>query len=119
MFSLINSRSFFNDFDSIFDSYGLNKVYDSIKNDDGSISISVDLPGVLKEDLDVETKDYVINVSAKRTKGGKEEIKRAFTISKRYNLDTLSGDLSDGVLTLTIKPYEETKSKKILIGQKP
>ncbi len=92
--------------------------------------IEIDLPGVKKEDIEIDVKDNVLTVSGERKV--KEEMKeenyykiesrygkftRSFTLPKNVNIDKISANSEDGVLEIKIPKLEEVKKepKKIAI----
>jgi HSP20 family molecular chaperone IbpA len=77
----------------------------STKNN-GDVVFSLDLPGVLNDDVDVTvTKDHKIKVSAKRFDTG---VQLSFVnyIGTDYDVSTLKATLSFGVLTITSSAIE-------------
>ncbi len=92
--------------------------------------IEIDLPGVKKEDIEIDVKDNVLTVSGERKV--KEEMKeenyykiesrygkftRSFTLPKNVNVDKISANSENGVLEIKIPKLEEVKKepKKIAI----
>ncbi len=92
--------------------------------------IEIDLPGVKKEDIEIDVKDNVLTVSGERKV--KEEMKeenyykiesrygkftRSFTLPKNVNIDKISANSENGVLEIKIPKLEEVKKepKKIAI----
>lgn len=110
---------------SIEDLWGtLFEVYDPLQHmgfteyDDGTATFSVDVPGIKAEDIDISIVKNVVTV-----KGERKDIRRpakintSFTLPSGYDPETLSANLADGVMVLTIKklPSEKTESRKIEI----
>lgn len=82
-------------------------------NDDGSLSLYVDLPGVQQQDLNVEVVNDTISIKAERkNKGSTYNYTKAFNIPKYLDASTLTADLSDGVLTLSMQKIEQTATPK-------
>jgi HSP20 family molecular chaperone IbpA len=88
-----------------------------IKNEDGSASFCIELPGVTKEQLSLETKEHTIILKATQKKLNKEsKIEQNFILPKTYDMETLSAELKDGLLVLNIKPLQhQQKFSKIEI----
>ena len=99
-------------------------VYDNEK----SIVIKAELPGVDKKDIHVDVKDGILTLSGKRSYENevKEEnfhrkersfgkFQRSFTLSKGLNNDKIDADYKDGVLKIEITKPEEEKPKKIAV----
>jgi len=85
---------------------------------DGKYLISVDVPGVQAKDMniDLENDGKVVHISGGRKvvkKGVTTETKfsKRFTVGDNVNIDQMSADLSNGVLTITAPIKEEVKPK--------
>jgi len=83
-----------------------------VTSDDQSLTLTVDLPGVKKSDLHVETSGQSITIKAKR---GKEDFAATYKICKDYSIDQPDAHLEDGVLTLKFDRRSETKPRTITI----
>jgi HSP20 family molecular chaperone IbpA len=81
------------------------------------LDIFVELPGSSKENVEVKPVDHGISITAKQTLGKiSKEIKKSFSVSKKYDLSTTEAEMKDGVLKLTIKPRDlPTKTTRIEI----
>jgi len=83
--------------------------------------VSLDLPGIRKEDLEIEAQDQVLTVTAHR-KVGFGEAKETFTVRRSLSLpedvdaEKINAALADGVLSLTLPKREETKPKQLKIA---
>ena len=93
--------------------------------------MNVELPGVSKDDIDVEVSPYNVKLSAE--KGGKEEKKgrnwlrkersnfsyyRNFNLPDEIKSDDVEAEMQDGVLTLNMpkeNPVPSYESKKVKI----
>lgn len=76
--------------------------------------VSMDLPGVPRDGLDVEVADRTLTVRAERAPGWRYE--RALTVPDTIDLDRLGAELRDGVLYLTLPKREQVKPRKVAIG---
>ena len=88
------------------------------KNEDGSLAVAVDIPGIKEEDIAIEIHDNIISVNGKRkTAASSYSVSKSFTIPEGYSSDDVRAELSDGVLTLTLiaKSIPEKEVKKIPI----
>lgn len=83
-----------------------------VTSDDKSLTLTVDLPGVKKEDLRVEATGQTLTVKAKR---GVEDISATYRISKDYDTATPDALLENGVLNLTFRKSKESSVKIIEI----
>jgi len=100
------------------------------RQSDDAYHIEVDLPGIKKEDVDINIEENILTISGKREL--KNEVKeenyykiessygtfsRSFTLPQKINLDKIEASTHDGVLEITIAKQKElvNKSKKIEI----
>ena len=95
------------------------------KEDEKAYYVEVDLPGVKKEDINVEVKDNVLTISGER-KFKKEEkdkgyirtesffgrFERRFTLPSDADAEKIEAKVEDGVLHLTIPKVEEKEGTK-------
>ena len=99
------------------------------KEDEKAYYVEVDLPGVKKEDINIEVKDNLLVISGER-KFKKEEndkgyrrvesffgkFERRFTLPADADVENIEAKVEDGVLKLTIpKVKEQENVKKIEI----
>ena len=99
-----------------------------IYDNEESIVIKAELPGVEKKDIAIDLKDNVLSLRGERTY--ENEVKednyyrkeraygkfsRAFTLPAGMNPETIKADYKDGVLTVTIPKPEEKKPKQITV----
>jgi len=102
-------------------------VVDIYDNDD-SIVIKAELPGVNKEDINIDVKDRFLTLKGERS--AENEVKedkyhrkertygrfeRVFTLPAEVDSDKIEADYKDGVLTITIPKPEEQKPRQITI----
>jgi HSP20 family protein len=87
-----------------------------IKSNEETVELSVELPGINKEDIAVNIEDKVLTISGERTFADEENkenyyrrerrygsFKRAFTLSDDILTDEVTADYVDGVLKVTLK----------------
>ena len=98
------------------------------KKKNGDFHIEVDLPGVKKEDIDINIADNILTVTAER-KMKKElkkkdyyilessfgKIKRSFTIPDGIDRDKISAEYKNGKLVIDLEKEEALKPKSISI----
>jgi HSP20 family protein len=91
--------------------------------------LRADLPGMKREDVEIEVKDGVLTISGER-KAGQEErsegfyrVERAFgafsrslTLPKDADPQQVEADFEDGVLEVRIPKPEEAKPVRVAIG---
>lgn len=91
---------------------------------DKTYTISIDLPGVAKKDIDVETIGNKITVSGERKdeKETKEKssrsyssFKQSFSLPDDADLNKIQAESENGVLTITVPKTGKKASKKIEI----
>lgn len=97
-------------------------AHDVIENDDEFI-VKMELAGVKKEDINIETEDGTLTIETERKrdetlKYKRKEMyigkyKRSFILPDNVSTEEIKADLSDGILTVVIpKTVEEPKKKK-------
>jgi HSP20 family protein len=98
---------------------------DITENQDG-VTLTADLPGVRKEDLDVDYREGVLTLTARvegvpshhRLTYQEYEVggfQRRFTVGERVDVGKIEANLKHGVLTLFLPRAEEHKPRKIEI----
>lgn len=85
------------------------------KDEDGSLSVSVDVPGIEEKDIAVEiTETNVLSVRGERkTKTSSYNVHKSFYIPEDYNTSAIKAELKNGVLTISI-PEKEQNSKETI-----
>lgn len=117
----------------------LSDVYDErtfsppteLSENDKSYFLSIDLPGMKKEDIKIEVLDNSLVISGERHSEQKTDtdgyqrtektygsFKRSFSLPKAVNTENIQALHQHGVLEITIPKSEEVKSRKIEISQK-
>ena len=78
----------------------------------GEITITVDMPGVSKKDVEIHVDKHMVKVEASTDE-------RDYTFSKKFtpelNPDKVEAKFNNGVLDIKIQKAEESKGKKITI----
>ncbi len=95
------------------------------KEDEKAYYIEVDLPGVKKEDINIEVKDNVLTISGERKFKKEEEDKgykrvesffgkfeRRFSLPADADVEKIEAKVEDGVLRLTIPKVEQQENVK-------
>ncbi|MDD9304400.1 MAG: Hsp20/alpha crystallin family protein [Desulfobacter sp.] len=118
----------FNDFftDPVFKSAGprpLSSAVDIVSTDE-TVLLFVELPGLKKEDIQVNIEDKVLTISGERKDTAEDtkenylrrerkfgQFKRAFTLSDEILSDEVTADYVDGVLKVTLK--KETTPQEV------
>lgn len=89
------------------------------KNEDGSLAISIDVPGIKEENISIETIDNMVHIKGERkTATSSYVISKSLTIPEGYSSDEIKAELVDGVLTLNLaaKQLPQKEIKKIPIS---
>ncbi|MCB1090436.1 MAG: Hsp20/alpha crystallin family protein [Verrucomicrobiae bacterium] len=91
--------------------------------DDGNYFAKVELPGVKKEDLNVELHEHQLTVSCERRvdseskeSAGESVLKRVFTVPEGIDGEKVSAKLEDGILTVTLPKSPERKPRQISVN---
>ena len=103
--------SIFDDFDQIFSTNSFDYFMDE---DATSYNLSLDLPGIKKEDLQIEVKGQMLIIKAESKGKKSRKYHRAFSMPNTVDMDKTEADLTNGVLTLRMLKIEE-KPKLIQI----
>jgi len=134
LFNLNNADHFLNDFFS-------NQSQDlqdqeispriNVEENDNEWVISAELPGVLKEDVNVNFQDNVLSISGEKKIEDKDESKnyhrferssgkfnRSLKVNTSVVAEKIKADYKDGILTITLPKAEEAKPKSIDISVK-
>ena len=79
--------------------------------------VSVELPGVGKDDVKIEVKDNVLTIAGERKEEGSEtRFYRSFTLPRRIDLDKVEADCQNGILKISLPKTEAVKPRQIKIG---
>ena len=106
-----------------------------VEEDDDSYEVTVELPGMKQEDVQVELNQNVLTIAGEKRasfddraeKGEKKRrsrwsersygrFTRSFTLPSDADADRLQARFSDGVLTISIPKSEQSKPRTIQIG---
>ncbi len=93
------------------------------KNEDGSLAVAVDIPGIKEEDITIEVKNNIVDIKGKRvTATSSYAVNKSFTIPEGYTSDDVRAELVNGVLTINLAakqlPKEEIKKIPITTPSK-
>ncbi len=85
-----------------------------IQDTDANIEVSLDLPGVARDDIDIFFEGDILKVSGSRNVGKGEEAKsvpfsRVFPVDEAADTDNISASLDSGVLTIRIPKKQAEK----------
>ena len=107
--------------------WGWNPVVDIYDNED-SIVLKAELPGVSKKDIEIDIKDRVLTLKGERSADNevKEDnyyrrertygrFERSFTLPANVNPDKIKADYNDGVLKIEVPKPEDQKPKQITV----
>jgi len=95
---------------------------------DEALSVVMEMPGVEKKDIDIVLENHTLRVDGRidfakyegmepvYTEYNVGHYARAFTLSEKIDQDTISAELNDGVLTLTLQKSKEAQPRRISIG---
>jgi len=100
-------------------------AHNVIENDDEFI-IEMELAGVKKEDVSIDTENGALTIEAERKKDEKVKYnrkesyvgkyKRSFILPNDVNIEGIEAELTDGILNIKIpKTIDETKKKKQIV----
>jgi len=99
-------------FDSVFDT----TTYFTSEDAD-SYYLELELPGYIKEDISIENKGNILNIKGNSTRKGREyRIDRNFKIPYFIDIDTISAEMKNGILTIMFPKCEKDNKKLITIN---
>lgn len=89
--------------------------------DKENVHVRAELPGVQRDDINVEMIEDYLTVSAtrKETHNGEEKsysFSRSVAIPESVQADKVTAQYADGVLTVTLPKKEEAKPRKIAVS---
>ncbi len=95
---------------------------------DKAYEIQVSLPGLKKDEINIELEDNVLTISGERKTEKEEKDKkfhlvetrfgsfsRSFTLPRNINRDSIKATMNDGILNIEIEKDAEAVSKKIAV----
>ena len=89
----------------------------SLHEDKDNLQVTAELPGVARDDVNVELTDDMLSLSATRKQGEQTfTFERSFTLPYAVQAEKISAELKDGVLRLTLPKAEAIKPRKITIS---
>jgi HSP20 family protein len=95
---------------------------------DDALTIMLEMPGVTKNNVDVQIENDVLRVEGKIDYSAYKDIEpvyteynvghyaRAFTLSNKIDRDAITARVEDGVLTLTLPKAKEALTRRIAIN---
>jgi HSP20 family protein len=97
-----------------------------VSEQDGSVSVWMELPGVSQSDLEIRVEGRQLTVIGKRQDAASHgtwllrerpwgDFQKAFTVDASIDLDKIDAQLNQGILTLTLPTKEAAKPKRIEI----
>jgi HSP20 family protein len=89
--------------------------------DKDNLFVRAELPGVDRNDINVEVVENYLNVTAaqKSTEEGKDQsfsFSRSVAIPESVQADKVAAQYQDGVLTVTLPKKEEAKPRKVAVS---
>lgn len=99
-----HSPFIFEDFDNLF-----NRTYKNdldLEEDKEEYRLSVDLPGIKKEELKLEVKGNYLLINGSSKEKNRSYTKH-FSLPEKADFEHIEADLKDGILTVNIKKKEE------------
>jgi HSP20 family protein len=102
----------------------------NVREDENNFYIEAELPGMKKEDIDLEIEQNSLCIKGDRKFEKKEEgenyhfversygsFYRSFSLPSNVDAEGISAEYKDGVLQVTVPKKEEVKPKKVEIKQ--
>jgi HSP20 family molecular chaperone IbpA len=92
---------------------GLSRAGYDLQEDDQSWTLSIDVPGIPKENLDVQIEGQAVRVES--TGDSKRKFKAAYELPNEIDVDGSTAKLENGVLTLTLRKARSATSRQITV----
>src|SRR5579862_1992837 len=95
---------------------------------DDALTLLLEMPGVSKNNVDVQIENDVLRVEGKIDYSAYKDIEpvyteynvghyaRAFTLSNKIDRDAITAQVENGVLTLTLPKSKDTLPRRITVG---
>lgn len=77
--------------------------------------MSMDLPGLKKEDIQIEVQDKLLTVSGERKREPRRSFKRSFTLPNSISGEHIEARYEDGVLELYLPKVQAAQPRKVEI----
>jgi len=108
-------------FDQVFENTARSFRVDIYDDGENAYHVVAELPGVNKEDVDIQLENAVLTITATRkTKAGEQEqearFSRSITISDDIDSEQVSAKLEDGLLKVALPKAEARKPKAITVS---
>jgi HSP20 family protein len=92
-----------------------------VVEDDQKFELHADLPGVRRDDLDIQVENDVLTIKGERKLELDGErvagaFARTFTLPKQVDAEKIAASLKDGVLTLTLPKRPEAQPRQIKVA---
>ncbi len=99
-----------------------------VRETEDAFLLVAELPGISKDDLNIEFEDNVLRISGERKSKTEDEktnvlrserifgkFRRTFKVNTRVNADKIEAGYENGLLTITLPKAEEVKPKSIKV----
>lgn len=108
----------FQDKNDLFSSFfNLSGTQSSYLEDDGSMMVTVEVPGFSDKDIEITIDNNFISVKGERNnKNSISKISKYFSIPEGYQQDNVIANLENGLLSLKFFPLKQKEIKKIPIN---
>ena len=89
----------------------------NVSESEDSVTITTDMPGVKESDIRVASENGILSVSAQR-KDGTRSYSYSWTLPETVNVEGITAEYEDGVLTLALPKQEQAKKRLIEVKVK-
>ena len=89
----------------------------NVSESEDSVAITTDMPGVKESDIRVASENGILSVSAQR-KDGTRSYSYSWTLPDTVNVEGITAEYEDGVLTLSLPKQEKAKMRRIEVSVK-
>jgi HSP20 family protein len=84
---------------------------------DGTQYIELEVPGAVPGSVDIQAEGHVLHIKVEtERRGGKRLFKRDYLLSRTINIDAITAQVKNGLLTITLPKKPESKVKVVEVS---
>ena len=87
-----------------------------IAEEEGHFLLSLEVPGIKRDELNIEVKENKLSVSGQRRDDESRKFHRVFTLPSSVDFDKIEAHYEDGILKLFVPKAEAAKPRQVKLG---